>query len=328
MREKTRYRFVYSPIFLGLFAIGMLASSLMLNGNISDKAHSGSITFLKGIFDSGYLNPEHSAAIVIILTIITSVILYFFNSRVFSCGRPFSTAPLIFFIFVLTPETSLVFTGTTIATPLVLYSLYISLFTKDNDRNLVLSVLLVSVATLFDPHLIPVVPLILYYSLRTSSFDLRNIVISVIMVVLPYVFIISLRHLFYDDNGDVINQVFTDLKAISAPGILVDSLAGLLLVFTFVLIFYRSAVMVGKVSGTYKIIKSASVSRNVVLMILLSLVTFFYPETQPAFFYIISLPLSLIVAEYITHGTTSAEKRAEFFVLLIMIALNRVTAFL
>ena len=325
MRGTARYRFVYSPIFLGLYVILMLVSSVKLNVINFEKFKTEPISVLSKIIDTELFTSGLSAIIVISFILLTSVLLYFFNSRVFKCGDPSLTAPLMFVIFVLIPPSALVFSGSMVAAPLVLTSIYISLFTKDNDTNIVFSVFLVSAATLFDFHLLIIVPLVFYYSLQSSSFDLRNIVIALIMLALPYVFAISARHLLFGDSGIIFDEVVNDFKRISTPVIKVESVAGVLLILSFVLIFWRSVIMVGKLSGTYKILKSAAVSRNIAFLIVLSVVSVLYPAVQPGFFFLISIPFSLIVSEYVTHESTSSNRRVEFLVLLILIAMSRLS---
>ena len=325
MRGTARYRFVYSPIFLGLYVILMLVSSVRLNVLNFDKLKPETLPILSKIFNTESLTSDLSALIVIGLILLTSALLFFFNSRVFNCGNPSLIAPLMFMIFVLTPPSALIFTGSIVAAPLVLTSIYISLFTKDNDSNIVFSVFLVSAATLFDFHLLVIVPLVFYYSLQSSSFELRNIVIALLMLALPYVFALSARHLFFGDSGIIFDGVVNDFKRISAPVIRVDSVAGGILILSFVLIFWRSIIMVGKLSGTYKILKSAAVSRNISFLIVLSVVSVLYPAVQPGFFFLISIPFSLIVSEYVTHESTTSNRRVEFLVLLILIAMSRLS---
>jgi hypothetical protein len=326
MREIARYRFVYSPIFLGLYVILMLISSINLNVLNFETLKPETLPLLSKIFNTESLTHVWSAVVVIGLILLTSALLYFFNTKVFNCGKPALTAPLIFIIFVLTPPSTLVFSGSFLAAPLVLTSIYISLFTKDNDRNIVFSVFLISTATLFDFHLLLIVPLIFYYSLQSSSFELRNIVIALLMLALPYVFTISARHLFFGDSGVIIDSIVNDFRNISAPVIKVDNVAGGVLMLSFLLIFWRSIIMVGKLSGTYKILKSAAVSRNVAFLIVMSIVSVLYPAVQPGFFFLISIPFSLLVSEYVTHESTSSNRRVEFLVLLILIAINRLSA--
>lgn len=328
MRERARYRFVNSPFILGLFALAMLASSFFIISNTVGLNNPERIIFLNNIIDTGMLDPQHSALIMFAIILLTSVTLYAFNLKTFSCGKPNSVAPLLYVIFVLTPPDALIFSGAAVAAPLVLTSVYISLFTKDNDRNLVLSVFLISLATLFDSHLVLIVPLILYYSLQSSSFNFRNIVLAVVVLALPYIFIIFGRDLAFGDDGAVMSQIVSDLKRISAPVVIIKSPAGVFLVVAFMLVIYRAVISAGKYSGTYKILKSAGVSRNVILMILLGLISLLYPESQPSLFSLLSVPLALIVAEYTTNDNTSNHRRAEFFVLLIMIAINRIADFM
>ena len=325
MREIARYRFVYSPIFLGLYAILMLISSLKLNLSSFEKFKPETLPLLSKIFNTGSLTSEWSALVVIGLILLTSALLYIYNDKVFNCGNPSVTAPMIFVIFVLTPPTTLVFSGSFLAAPLVLSSIYLSLFTKDNDKNIVLSVFLISAATLFDFHLLVVVPLIFYFSLQSSSFELRNIVIAVLMFALPYVFTISARHIFYGDSGLIIDGIISDFRGISAPVIKIDSVAGGILNLSFMLVFLRSIMMVERLSGTYKILKSAGVSRNIAFLVVLSIVSVLYPAIQPGLFFLISIPFSLIVSEYVTHESTSSNRRVEFLVLLIMIAVSRIS---
>lgn len=325
MREIARYRFVYSPIFLGLYAILMLLSSLKLNVFSFEKLKPETLPLLSKIFNTESLTSDWSAVVVIGLILLTSALLFFYNTKVFNCGNPLATAPLLFIIFVLTPPSALVFSGSFVAAPLVLASIYMSLFTKDNDKNIVLSVLFISTATLFDFHLLVIVPLILYYSLQSSSFEFRNIVIALLMIALPYVFTISARYLFYGDSGVIIDRIANDFKAISAPVLKIDSIAGGVLIISFIIIFFRSIMMVGRFSGTYKILKSAAVSRNIAFLVVLSIVSVLYPAVQPGFFFLISIPFSLIVSEYVTHESTSSNRRVEFLVLLILIAVTRLS---
>jgi hypothetical protein len=201
------------------------------------------------------------------------------------------------------------------------------MITKEGDKNLFMALFLISLATLFDFHSVVLIPFILYYSLVTSSFALRGILVAVGAILVPYILLFSFRYLMFDDTSLFAELLVTDLLSFSSPYIYLESVAKIVLIIFMVLIITRALISIFSIINRYKVVKSIGLVRNISLMLVLIGAMLIYRESQGMLTNLLALPLSFIIVEYLSLKSTNRYRRVEFFVLLILIVLNRVAQF-
>ncbi len=328
MKDEHRYRFVYSPFFLGLMTLLLLVSSVLLSPVSFYNTRFNWIPLLAGFVNLETLSPALSVFLSLSFHLITVILLYRFNEKLFTCGKSSLQLAFTYLVFALTPESTIFFSGSSIAAPLLMSSIYFSLLSKDDDNNLSIAAFLISLATMFNFLLVFMIPVILFYSLQSSSFELRKFVLSILVVLMPYIFVVSIRHLIFGDASIFLELLWTDIASVSAPAINAGNLADIVLIISFVVVFYRSVISVGKVVNRYKTLKYSSILRNIMVFLFLSLISLFYPAYGTQLFVLISIPMSLLIYESVSMESNLKARRAEFFVLMIFIAISRIAHFI
>jgi len=327
MGKESRYKFVSSPFFLGLYLIFMLVTSFVLSDGQIDFTPAKWIPIFAGVLDTESISTTISVLSAVAIISFTAFSLYFVNEKIFSCGKSSSSLFLIYLILLLSSPETIFLSGATVAAPLFLWSLYYSMITKEGDKNLFMALFLISLATLFDFHSVVLIPFILYYSLVTSSFALRGILVAVGAILVPYILLFSLRYLMFDDTSLFAELLVTDLLSFSSPYIYLESVAKIVLIIFMVLIITRALISIFSIINRYKVVKSIGLVRNISLMLVLIGAMLIYRESQGMLTNLLALPLSFIIVEYLSLKSTNRYRRVEFFVLLILIVLNRVAQF-
>jgi hypothetical protein len=327
MGKESRYKFVSSPFFLGLYLIFMLVTSFILSDGQIDFTPAKWIPIFAGVLDTESISTTISVLTAVAIISFTAFSLYFVNEKIFSCGKSSSSLFLIYLILLLSSPQTIFLSGATVAAPLFLWSLYYSMITKEGDKNLFMALFLISLATLFDFHSVVLIPFILYYSLVTSSFALRGILVAVGAILVPYILLFSFRYLMFDDTSLFAELLVTDLLSFSSPYIYLESVAKIVLIIFMVLIITRSLISIFSIINRYKVVKSIGLVRNISLMLVLIGAMLIYRESQGMLTNLLALPLSFIIVEYLSLKSTNRYRRVEFFVLLILIVLNRVAQF-
>lgn len=327
MGKESRYKFVSSPFFLGLYLIFMLVTSFVLSDGQIDFTPVKWIPIFAGVLDTESISTTISVLTAVAIISFTAFSLYFVNEKIFSCGKSSSSLFLIYLILLLSSPETIFLSGATVAAPLFLWSLYYSMITKEGDKNLFMALFLISLATLFDFHSVVLIPFILYYSLVTSSFALRGILVAVGAILVPYILLFSFRYLMFDDTSLFAELLVTDLLSFSSPYIYLESVAKIVLIIFMVLIITRSLISIFSIINRYKVVKSIGLVRNISLMLVLIGAMLIYRESQGMLTNLLALPLSFIIVEYLSLKSTNRYRRVEFFVLLILIVLNRVAQF-
>ncbi len=327
MGKESRYKFVSSPFFLGVYLIFILVTSFILSDGLINYNSTKWIPLFAGVLDIESISTTISVLIAVAIISFTAFTLYIVNEKIFSCGKSSSSLFLIYLILLLSSPETIFFSGATAAAPLFLWSLYYSMITKDGDKNLFMALFLISLATLFDFHAVVLLPFILYYSLITSSFALRGVLVAVGAVLVPYVLIFSFRYLMFDDTSLFAELLVSDFLSVSPPYIKLESVAKIVLVIFLVLIISRSLISIFSIISRYKVVKSIGLVRNITVMLVLIATMLVYRESQGMLTNLLAMPLSFIIVEYLSLKSTNKYRRVEFLVLLIIIVLNRVAQF-
>ncbi|MDP3437875.1 MAG: hypothetical protein Q8S04_11585 [Bacteroidales bacterium] len=327
MGKESRYKFVSSPFFLGLYLIFMLVTSFILSDGLYNYTATKWIPLFAGLIDTESITTTISVLTTTAIISFTAFSLYYVNEKIFSCGKSSSSLFLIYLILLLSSPETIFFSGATAAAPLFLWSLYYSMITKEGDKNLFMAMFLISLATLFDFHAVVLLPFILYYSLITSSFALRALLIALGAILVPYILTFSFRYLMFNDTSLFAELLVSDFLSLSPPYIRLESVAKIVLVIFMVLIISRSLISIFSIISRYKVVKSIGLVRNITVMLVLIATMLIYRESQGMLTNLLALPLSFIIVEYLSLKSTNKYRRVEFFVLLIIIVLNRVAQF-
>ncbi len=328
MRGDKRYTFVNSPLFLGLFVLFMLFTSLILSVNAIDLPVRRSFPLLSGIFDIVTLSSSTSYLLSVTVLLIIAFSIYYTNERLFSCGRSSLSLALFYLIISLSGPGSIYFSGAMIAALLLVWSLYFSVLTKKGDTQLFLSLFLISTASLFDFHIIFLVPVIFFYSLTTSSFAVKSVFIALVSASIPYLIILSIRYLLFGDVGEFLSEIFKELININLPLLKIETVAEALVLLSVATLAYRSSFEILKIINRYKVVKSIGLLRYMVILAVLLIITMLYKDFRNPFTVIISVPISFIIMEYLSLKTESNSKRVKFLIMLILLVLIRISHFI
>src|SRR3989339_1315581 len=148
MGKESRYKFVSSPFFLGLYLIFMLVTSFILSDGQINFTPAKWIPIFAGVIDTESISTTISVLTAVAIISFTAFSLYFVNEKIFSCGKSSSSLFLIYLILLLSSPETIFLSGATVAAPLFLWSLYYSMITKEGDKNLFMALFLISLATL------------------------------------------------------------------------------------------------------------------------------------------------------------------------------------
>ena len=326
--KNNRYKFVYSPFFLGLYSLFFLVTSLYLSSNIYSPPRDFQISVLTGFIDTQYLSCTISVLITLAITGLTAAIIYILNYRYFNTGKSSSVLVFLYLIFLLSSPKTIFFTGNTIAAPLFLLSLFFTFGSTNEHINIFYSGTLISIATLFDFHLFILIPFIIYYSLIKSSFSFRSIIMFLSAIILPYLFVFSIRYILFEDASLFAQIIWSNITSISAPHLNIDSVANVCLISFSLFIFYRAISSITNTLSNLKSIKANALIRFIITALALAAIMLLNRDIQGEFMTLLAIPISYILNEYLASKNTDKNKRGEFLVLLIILALTRITEFM
>jgi len=324
MKRIKKYQFVTSSFFLGIFIILYYISALFIPVENSERW----IPALIGFLDFESLTKFVSICLGTIFMVFTAISLYFFNERNLLIGKSGVLLPVVYLIFALSTPKTIYFSGVSVASLFVVWSIYYSLFTRKGDKELFISGFLISLAALFDPHITLLIPFILFYSLRFAGVTPRSVAVILGSILVPFAFMFSIRYLFFEDAlffGDI---YLTDLKSIYYPSLSLKNVADIVLTLSLFIYLCFAISYALKNINRYKILKSNSFSRFISMLIFTSFIVFFYPQSGEGLTQIIVIPVSALVVEYISSTEKPTRKRIGYLLILIFLSISRVASFI
>ncbi|OFY39690.1 MAG: hypothetical protein A2X18_09780 [Bacteroidetes bacterium GWF2_40_14] len=324
MKRKRRYEFVTSPLFLGLFLVLYFVSALYLPVENSERW----IPALIGFVDLESLPPDLSITLGTIFIILTSISLYVFNERNLMIGQRGILFPIVYLIFSITTPKSIFFSGVSVASLFVVWSLYYTMFSKKGDMELFISGFLISIAALFDPHVTLLFPLIIFFALRSAVVTPRAVAIVAGSLVIPFAFMLSFRYLFFQDALFFIEIFISDLTSIDYPSLRLMSVSDIIVTLSLFLYLMFAVSYALNNMNRYKILKSHSFSRFISLLLLCVLIVLFYPQSGEGLTQIIAIPVSVLVLEYVSSPEKPSKKKVGFLLVLIFLVINRISCFI
>lgn len=327
-KKNNRYSFVSSPFVLGLYSLFFLITSLILSAGKYSPPRDSQVSILTGFLETQYLSPTISVLLTLAITGITAFLIYSLNYRHINTGKGSFVLVFLYFIFLLSSPRTIFFDGSTIAAPLFLLSLYYTINSRDEHMNNFSAGILISTATLFDFHLIALIPFITYYSLTKSSFSFRSLIAFISAVTLPYLFVFSIRYMAFED-ATLFAQIFwSNISTISFPHLNIDTVAHGCLLLSSLFITYKAIYSILNQLTSYKIFKATALMRFIVTAAVFAAIVLINKDIQSKYMTFLAIPLSYIVNEYLTNKDTNLNKKGEFLVFLTILALTRVAEFI
>lgn len=324
MQYNRKYSFAISiPYLILLFAFMSATAWILPAQNIQRW-----IPVLAGFVEIEDIPLLDSHIIAAVFLIITAVSLYAFNERYIMTGRVSLTLPLVFLILALSSPLSLIFSGTSVATLFLMWSLYTTLTLKKNDQNSFLSVFLATSAALFEPLAVFLIPIAMFFSIREIAVSLRKIVLILLAFLIPFLFIISLRFIFFDDAVIFAEEYLRHLKAGAVLEPNIRSVSNILFLLEFIILLLTSIKSVYRRINSFKIVKSASFVRFTTMIVFLAILVILYPESSSWLMQIVSLPAAVLIVESTGENEDSHKRKLSFFLVTIFMVLSRVVCFI
>lgn len=329
MSRDNRYSFAFSPLFAGIYSAILLITAVImaLNSENNEQVIRG-VPVLFSFLETDHLSVSTSILLSLLFLLLTSTSLYLHNVRIYSTGKSSLSLVFIYLILVFSSRDSIYFSGSTIASLLFVWSLYYSMLSAKGDSELFLSGFFISAASLFDFHIVAALPFIMYYSLVSTSFAIRGLVLYLVSVAIPLLFALSLRYLIFNDLDIFIDLFWRDIVSFASPFLKLESVADILLLVFAIFIIYRAVSKIFSRINRYKIVKSIGLTRSLSMLILLSALLVLYRDIQGNFMPLLAIPASMIVNEYLSIEDLSKNRKVEFFIFLILIAITRVSHFI
>lgn len=324
MKRKRRYEFVTSPFFLGLFLVLYFVSAIYLPVENSERW----IPALIGFVDLESISRSLSITLATVFILLTSISLYIFNERNLMIGQRGILFPIVYLIFAITTPKSIFFSGVSVASLFIVWSLYYTIFSKKGDTEMFISGFLISLAALFDPHVTLLFPLIIFFALRSAVVTARAVVIVLVSILIPFAFMLSFRYLFFQDALFFIEIFISDLTSIDYPSLNLKNVSDIVVILSFFLYLLFAVSYVFNNMSRYKILKSHSFSRFMSLLLFCLLIVLFYPQSGEGLTQIIAIPVSVLVLEYVNSPEETAKKRVGFLLVLIFLVINRISCFI
>jgi len=260
--------------------------------------------------------------------VFTALSLYFFNERVILIGSNSVLLPIIYLIFAISYPQNVYFSGVSVASLFVAWSIYYTLFSRKGFKELFMSGFLISIAALFDPHITLIIPLILFFSLRTASVNARTVIVVSCSLIIPFAVVFALRYFVFEDIDFLTDMYLKDITSIWLSGMSTKNSADIIKIVSLFIYLLLSVSYAVKNINRYKILKSYLFLRFISLLIITSLVLFFYPQSGEELMQIISIPASVLVLEYISSTEKPIRKRVGFLLVLIFMIMSRIAAFI
>jgi len=316
MATPGKYNFSTNPLLLSGLLLVSYYAAFRISGHASNAEW---IPALISFVDAESVTPRLSLFLSTFFLAANAISLYIIGLKLLGTGKNKFLLPVIYLIFALVSPKVLIFSGSSAAALFVLWSLYFTISAKQSDLHFFVSGFLISVATLFEPQLTFIVPLIISYSMMTKGAGARSAVLMLFAVAIPWLFMLSLRYIFFQD-ATLFAQLFADeLTGISLFRFSLESVADFALMLFFVIISFSSVAFIMGQRNHYKILKSMAYTRFIILLLFLVLMLFIYPHTRGTLSSLIAMPVAIVVNEYMLNYTKSNKHQIQFIILLILI---------
>jgi len=324
MLYNRKYNFVISLPFLVLMLVFMSVTAWdMPVGNFQRW-----IPILAGFVDIEDIPLLQSHLLSTLCLFLSSLSLYAFNERFIMAGRISLILPLVYLILAFSSSHSMIFSGTSVASLIVIWSFYSSMNVKKEDQSIFVSVFLATSAALFEPLALYLVPVAIFFSMRDVTVSMRTIVLTLLAVLIPFVFICSLRFIFFDDALIFAEEYFSHLRVefILEPN--VKSVSNIMYIIALIALILASVKDIFRRINSFKIVKSASFVRFITMIFFLAGTILLYPGSGSWVMQIIAIPAAVLIVESTGEHENSHKKRLGLLIVTIFMIVSRIACFI
>ncbi|MFA5712767.1 MAG: hypothetical protein WC960_01145 [Bacteroidales bacterium] len=309
MAKKGRlYSTLLSPPLLGIIALALLITAFPLLNRDLFYSKTVWIPILSGVIEFDFLSPVISTLITFAITGVNCYIITTIDNNLLKNSPGRRVSVFLYLIILFTIPQTLFFSGATVATPLLLLSIYRSTLPPVRDKELAESALLLSIATLFEPLLLFFLPFALLYISLNKHATIKNTLLYITSFLFIPLLAIATRYLFFDDLKLFLTIYVERISSLSYRAIGLNSPISLLLLLLSLFLALKIALYAIFNLLKYKRVKEISIRYIVTLFLLLLGSIFLYQSYAPQLLYILAPPATLLLREYLLQ---SQKKRAD-----------------
>ena len=309
-----------------LYILLILSAAILFSFKNVSFSSSTYVPALAGFVDMEQIPYIFSLTVGLTLFILAAVSIYYISEELFASSRRSRYILLMYLLFALINPSVLLFSGASVASLAMIWSIYFIMRSKNSSSAIFISPFLASVASLFYPYIAFIVLLSIFFVLNFKELSIRAITVSFIGALFPYIFIGSLRYIFFEDVSVFAELLLSELINISVPEIRVSSVPEILQMLLLILVALKSVGSVMKTIRFYRVEESSALSKMIILFVFLVLANIVYPATYGSYMVFIAIPLSFVVCEYINPigGNVGRVRGADLLVLLVIIFMTRI----
>jgi len=327
MRRGNKYcSIVLEPWFLILYTLVILSAAILFSLNNISLRSNTYVPALAGFTDIEQVPHVFLLTIGLALFLLTIVSIYYVSEELFASSRRSRLISLMYAIFALINPSVILFSGASIASLAMIWSIYYIIKSKNSSSAIFISPFLASVASLFYPYIAFIVFLAIFFVLNLKELSIRTITVSLIGALFPYIFVIALRYIFFEDVSVFAELLINEFLNVSRPEIKVTSVPEVLQILLLIVVALNSVSSVMRTIRFYRVEESSVLSKMIVLFLFLILANIVYPDTYGSYMGFIAIPLALIVCEYVNPigGNIGKVRGADVLILFMIILMTRI----
>lgn len=328
-KKSSSYSFLLSSLFLGAVATLQFLTALPLIHSYKFYEVQLWMPLFSGIIDFEFLSPVASTLLVLFITAINAVVLLRVNSTLLNDRRNrVKLISLYAILLLLLPET-LFFSGATVASLLLLISLYREKRSSKNEAGIIESALYLSIAILFEPILLLTLPFIFLLFLLSNENNLKSILLYLTSLLLFPLLLSIVRYLLFNDLAQFFQLYLQRISTISITAIRLDSPA--IVVILALSLFLTFRVLFNSLSKVtkYPKRKGEAVKYITTLFIVQLFTLILYIEQLPQLLYIIAPYGALLLKDWLFQTKSKGDLKLNFtLILLITLVLLRIAQFM
>jgi hypothetical protein len=327
MRRGNKYcSIVLEPWILILYALLLLSVAVLLSSGTTSSNSNLYIPTLAGLVDMEQVPHIFLLIVGFISFLITIVSIYYVSEELFASSRRSRLISIIYAIFALINPAVILFSGASIASLAMIWSIYFIIKSKNSNSAIFISPFLASVASLFYPYIAFIIFLSIFFVLNLKELNLRNITVSLIGALFPFIFVVTLRYIFFEDILVFAELLMQEIMNISRPEIRVTSVPEILQILLLIVVALNSISSVMRTIRFYRVEESSVLSKMIILFLFLILANIVYPDTYGSYMAFIAIPLALIVCEYVNPigGNIGRIRGADLLILFMVILMTRI----
>ena len=320
--RSSRYSFFINPVTLFIL---LLVSWISAGFVPHIKAEDNWIPALTSFTDISNLGERWSMYISTLLLICNAISIYAIGLKSMATGKNKFLLPLIYLLFVLISPSALYFSGSSVSSLLILWSLYFSNKSKQSDLHFFISGFLSALAILFEPTLALLVILIMFFAFSTRGVTARSVVMMSASVLIPFIFVLSVRYILYDD-AVLFSDLFIDAVTAAYPlQFALQNFSDLVLYLALFITLLSAVWYIAEQRGRYKIEKAKIMTRFILMLLIVLAIILLYPINMTYYASVISIPVAVIMNEYLINYEKSNKHKIQWIILLTLMLVARIS---